>query len=68
MYLDYIEVQESGFLYRYNNDIEFYIDKKENYEQLLQIKKVENNYHLRLNDYSLDDNGNVTTTNSTWFL
>ena len=34
----------------------------------MQIQKIENNYHLRLNDYSLDDNGNVTTTNSTWFL
>ena len=34
----------------------------------MQINKLENNYQLKLNDFSYNEDGNVTSNNSTWFL
>ena len=66
--LDILETQDSGYLYRNHNEIEFYEEQQKGMEQLLQIKKLENNFQLKLNDFSFDENGNVTSQNSTWFL
>ena len=66
--LDILETQDSGYLYRNHNEIEFNEQAQIGLEQLLQIKKLENNFQLKLNDFSFDENGNVTSQNSTWFL
>ena len=34
----------------------------------MYIKNIENFYHLELNDISFDDNENVSSLNSTWFI
>ena len=35
---------------------------------MLEIKKNEKNIKLELNDYQVDEDDNIITPNSTWFL
>lgn len=64
-----LDIQDSGYLYRNeNNEIVFDKIRKNNYEKLLKIKQIEKNYQIELNDFSFDEDGNVKSHNSTWFL
>ena len=68
LFLDLLETQESGYIYRNKNDIEFETKQNNEFEQLLEVKRLDNVFHLRLNDFSFDETGNVSSHNSTWFL
>ena len=67
---DKIEIQNEGYIYRNFNKIEFSKNEKVTniFEKLLKIKSIENNINLELNEYKLDDDENIITPNSTWFL
>ena len=41
---------------------------RNNIEKLLEIEISKNNYNLKLNDYKFDEEGNISSPNSTWFL
>ena len=64
-------IKENGILYRANKYIHFIPKDKEKNdtdgEKLFEISKDEN-YHLKFNHYILDDNENISTPNSAWFL
>ena len=63
------EIEKSGFLYRNQNNVEYSeIEKKSNPDNLLQIIKTDTNYMLKLNEYEIDEDENIITPNSTWFL
>ena len=67
--INIIQTQNDGYLYRNNNIVEFSKDPdKEDREKLLKIIRTDNNFHLRLNDYSFGEDENISTTNSAWFL
>ena len=68
LFIDLIETKESGYLYRNKNDIEFETKPVDGFEKLLEIKKLDSSFNLRLNDFSFDETGNVSSHNSTWFL
>ena len=65
-----IETQEEGFIFRNFNSIEF--SKKARVtnlsEKLLDISRRDNNVKLILNDYKRDENENIISPNSAWFL
>ena len=62
------EIEESGYLYRNHNRIDYSKKLNENIEKLMEIKRNENNYNLMLNEFSMDEEGNIASPNSTWFL
>ena len=70
LYDNIIETQQEGYIYRNHNNIEFSSNKKATNlsEKLLEIIKTQNNIELKLNDFEIDENENITTPNSTWFL
>ena len=57
-------------MYRQNNDVKFYKQKlaesKDN-EQLLYITCNRDQFFLNLNPFQLDENENISSTNSPWF-
>ena len=63
-----LETKSSGFIYRDNADIEFSELEKDNSEKLLEIQRDQKGYTLHLNDYEIDNEYNITTPNSAWFL
>ena len=63
-----IETKSSGFIYREKNEVEFSDLEKDNSEKLLEIERSQKGYVLHLNDYEIDNENNITTPNSTWFL
>ena len=63
-----LETKSSGFIYRDNADIEFSELEKDNCEKLLEIQRDQKGYALHLNDYEIDNEYNITTPNSAWFL
>ena len=67
---DNLETKNEGYIYRNLNKIEFSANEKVTNipEKLLEIKKIENNVKLELNEYQLDEDENIKTPNSTWFL
>ena len=70
LYLNNIKIIESGCIYRLNNRI-FYTKDVVNcneYEKLLKIEKKENYFQLLTNAYETDENGNISSLNSCWFL
>ena len=69
LYLNNLRIKEEGCLYRLNNRIFYTKDEVnfEEYEILLKIKK-NNNYQLLTNNYETDENGNICSANSCWFL
>ena len=70
LYLNSIRIKEEGCLYRLNNRIFYTKDEVsfEEYEILLKIKKNDNSFQLLTNNYDLDENGNIGSINSCWFL
>ena len=65
-----IKIKSTGYIYRLHNRI-FFINEGTNlkdYEKLLQINKIENRYEINCNKYEFDDVGNISSTNSAWFL
>ena len=70
LYKNSIKINENGCLYRLNNRIFFTKDEVnfEEYEILLKIKKNENQYELIPNNYETDENENINSLNSCWFL
>ena len=65
-----LKINSKGCLYRLHNRI-FFMNEATNlndYEMLLKINKEENRYEIELNKYALDNKGNITTSNSAWFL
>ena len=63
-----LETKSSGYIYRDNADIEFSELEKDNSEKLLEIQRDQKGYTLHLNDYEIDNEYNITTPNSAWFL
>ena len=63
-----MEVRESGYILRTNTYIEFAEEKHNLKETLLEIQKKEDNYSLKLNEYKFNEENNIDTPNSTWFL
>jgi hypothetical protein len=63
-----LEVRESGYILRTNTYIEFAEEKHNLKETLLEIQKKEDNYSLKLNEYKFNEENNIDTPNSTWFL
>ena len=65
-----IDIQQEGYIYRNNNKIEFssVIKNNNNIEKLIEIQNIQNNVQLKFNDYEIDENENIITPNSTWFL
>ena len=65
-----IKIEGSGHLYRLQNRIFFTKEETSftDYEELLKIDKIKNSYELSLNKYKTDEDGNITTSNSAWFL
>ena len=62
-------MQEEGYLYRNNNNVSFSSKiKDKNFENLLEITKSGNNFNLNLNDYEFDEDENIKSLNSAWFL
>ena len=70
LYKNSITIKEKGCLYRLNNRIFFTKDEVsfDEYEILIKIKKNENQYELIPNEYETDENENINTLNSCWFL
>ena len=68
LFIDLIETQENGYIYRNGNDIEFDSREINDFEKLLELKRIDDAFHLRLNDFSFDETGNISSHNSTWFL
>ena len=63
-----MEVKESGYILRTSTNIEFATETHNLKETLLEIKKQEDNYYLKLNDYTFNEENNINSPNSTWFL
>ena len=63
-----MKVRESGYILRTNTFIEFAEETSILKETLLKIEKKEDNYSLILNDYKLNEENNIDSPNSTWFL
>ena len=63
-----MEVRESGYILRTNTFIEFAEETNILKETLLKIDKKEDNYSLILNDYKFNEENNIDSPNSTWFL
>ena len=57
-------------MYRQNNDVKFYkqkLDESKDNEQLLYITCNREQFFLNLNPFQLDENENISSTNSPWF-
>ena len=57
-------------MYRQNNDVKFYkqkLDESKDNEQLLYITCNKEQFFLNLNPFQLDENENISSTNSPWF-
>ena len=63
-----MEVRESGYILRTNTFIEFANETHNLKETLLEIQKKEDNYSLKLNEYKFNEDYNIDSPNSTWFL
>jgi hypothetical protein len=63
-----LEVKESGNLYRSENDIIFSKEENENFEKLSTILYFDNKFEIVRNNYEEDEEGNVFTPNTAWFL
>lgn len=63
-----MEIRESGYILRTNTFIEFANEPNNLKETLLEVEKQEDNYSLKLNDYTLNEDNNIDSPNSTWFL
>ena len=65
-----LEIKEPGIIYRKGNQIVFYSKElnSQNYEKLLKIEKNETGFDLIPNAYEFDQNENICTPNSAWFL
>jgi hypothetical protein len=65
-----MEIHQEGYIYRNDKNIEFSTTKRSNdiSEKLLEIIKIQNGVQLKLNEYEIDENENIITPNSTWFL
>lgn len=35
---------------------------------MIELKKIENTFHLKLNEFSFNEEGSISSRNSTWFL
>ena len=70
LYLNTIRINEGGCIYRLNNRIFYTRDEVsfEEYEILLKVKKENNSFIILPNEYNKDENGNINTLNSSWFL
>lgn len=70
LYVYSMKIKEKGCLYRLNNRIFFTKDEIsfEEYEILLKIQNCDNGFQLLLNKYEKDENGNIISLNSCWFL
>ena len=65
-----LKINSSGCLYRLHNRI-FFMNEGTNlkdYELLLKVNKIENRYEFNFNNFNFDEDGNMTTNNSAWFL
>lgn len=63
-----MEIKESGYILRTNTFIEFSEKTNNLKETLLKIEKQEDTFSLKLNDYTINEDYNIESTNSTWFL
>ena len=65
-----MKLKAGGCIYRLHNRIFFTKEEVnlEEYEILVKIKNNENNFELIPNEYKKDENGNISTLNSAWFL
>ena len=65
-----IEVKEPGKIYRRANQILFHIKelKQKGFEKLLEIEKNQTGFDLIPNAFKLDENDNICTLNSAWFI
>ena len=70
LYLNSMNIKEEGCLYRLNNRIFYTKDQVsyEEYEILLKIQKYDNYFQILTNNYDIDENGNIISVNSCWFL
>ncbi len=70
LFLNTIKIKEGGCLYRLNNRIFYTKDEVncEEYEILLKLKKNEDYFEIIPNKYETDENGNISSLNSSWFL
>ena len=65
-----MKIKSGGCIYRLHNRI-FYTKEEVNldeYEILVKIINNEDYYELITNEYNKDENGNISTLNSAWFL
>ena len=66
-----LQINSSGSLYRLHNRIIFLNEEtnsKDGYELLLKVNKIEDRYEFNFNNFNFDEDGNMTTNNSAWFL
>ena len=68
-------IESPGFFYRNGNTIQFTQKEKDKCQPLetqklsqIILNEEDNNYEIVFNNYELDDNDNITTPNSAWFV
>ena len=64
------EISKEGYLYRYDNEVVFENEEvnEEGFEKLLKITKNEKDFEVERNEIEKDENGNISSPNSAWFL
>ena len=64
------EISKEGYLYRYDNEVVFENEEvnEEGFEKLLKITKNEKDFEVERNEIEKDENGNISSSNSSWFL
>ena len=70
MFKNSLEIKDKGYLYRSQNQIIFSEDELEDkhFQQLVKINESETNYEIVLNNIEKDQNGNICSPNTAWFL
>ena len=65
-----LEIKEPGIIFRKGKEILFHSKElnPKNFEKLLRIEKNESGFDLIPNSYQLDENDNICTLNSAWFI
>jgi hypothetical protein len=64
------EISKEGYLYRSYNEVIFEDEEinEDGYEKLLKISKNEKDFEVTRNEIEKDENGNICSQNSAWFL
>ena len=63
-----MEIKDTGYIFRKNDEIYYSKKNKNNMNKLLKIIYNKNNIEIKPNKFEVNENGDISSLNSAWFI